>query len=195
MREIRLNIPDFIYHAGVWILLHYRRLRYGFPFRKIPLTQGKFAIVDAEDFETLNKYKWNAVRNGQNFYAQRYGGKCGQNQVKGGIKMHREIMKMPQSWVVDHINQNSLDNRKANLRLATREQNSWNIRKVRGKKSSQCKGVSYCKRDKRWAAYITYRKKHIFIGRFDDEQAAAKAYDEKAKELFGQYAYLNFPDS
>jgi len=111
------------------------------------------------------------------------------------MTMHRQIMNCPMDMVIDHINHNGLDNRRANLRLATRQQNSWNIKKRPGKKSSQFKGVSFCKRDKRWEAYIIYGKKHIFIGRYDDEETAARAYDTKAKELFGEFAYPNFANS
>ncbi len=191
MKEIRVKVPEIVYQFGLWILLFYRRIRYGFGFRKIGLTQGKFAIVDEEEYERLNQYKWCAVKYGDNFYANRNGGKRGKQSRTFIVKMHREVLGDPPGMIVDHINHNGLDNRKANLRIVTREQNLYNSRK-NNSGTSKYKGVTFFKRDKRWRAYITHKKKHIFIGSFPDEQAAAKAYDEKAKQLFGEYAFLNF---
>ena len=160
--------------------------------KEIPLTQGKIALVDDEDYERVNQYKWCAVRYGDNFYANRNGGKAGKLNRTFIVKMHREVLGDPADMIVDHINHNGLDNRKANLRIVTKEQNLWNSRKNISYGTSIYKGVTFFKRDNRWRAYITYKKKHIFIGSFPDEQAAAKAYDEKAKQLFGEFAYLNF---
>ena len=195
MREVRVRIPDFVYWTGVQILLLCRRIRYGYSFRKIPLSQGKFAIVDAEDYDRLNQFKWCAVKYGENYYANRNGGKLGKFRRTFIVKMHREVLNDPPGMIVDHINHNGLDNRKTNLRIVTREQNLWNSRKNISCRTSKYKGVTFFKRDNRWRAYITYKKKHIFIGSFLEEAAAARAYDEKAKELFGQYAFLNFPPS
>ena len=104
-------------------MLLYRRVRYGYAFRKIPLTKGKFAIVDPEDYERLSKYKWRVNINRHTYYAQRA------IKVKGkwtSVMMHRDIIKVESGMVVDHINHNGADNRKANLRAATIEQNTWN---------------------------------------------------------------------
>jgi hypothetical protein len=186
--QIRLFVPDFMYRLGVRIVLMDRRIRYGFPFRKIPLTQGKYAIVDVEDFESLNSVKWHAVEDYNTWYAFRSERINGRNS---SIQMHRKVINPPDDKCVDHINHNGLDNRKANLRLVSREQNVWNTRKHRGKLSSKYKGVS--KRYGKWRAYIGHKGKMQHIGYFDDELAAARAYDGKAKELFGEYACLNFP--
>jgi hypothetical protein len=83
----------------------------------IPLTQGKFAIVDAEDYERLSKYKWHVDKGDSTYYAAR--GIVGKN-----FRMHREILNAPEGLVVDHRNHNGLDNRKKNLRLCTRSQNN-----------------------------------------------------------------------
>ncbi len=190
--QIRIYLPELVYQFGLWILLFYRRIRYGYGFRKIGLTQGKFAIVDEEDYDRLNQYKWCAVKGGDNFYANRNGGNRGKLSRTFIVKMHREVLNDPPGMIVDHINHNGLDNRKANLRIVTKEQNLWNSRKNISSRASRYKGVSFCKRDKRWRAHITYKKKRTFIGSFLDEQAAAKAYDEKAKQLFGEFAFLNF---
>ncbi len=95
----------------------------GEDFRLIPLTQDQFAIVDAEDYGWLSRYKWFAVKNRETFYAQRFG----DGTIVG---MHREIMRTPKGMVCDHKNHNGLDNRKSNLRLCTSAQNRYNTRAV-----------------------------------------------------------------
>jgi hypothetical protein len=106
--------------------------------------------------------------------------------------MHRQILDAAEGKFVDHINHNGLDNRRANLRIVTKEQNNWNKRKYFGNYSSRYKGVSRPKNCGKWRAKIFYKGKGIFMGYFDDEESAAKAYDAKARELFGEYAALNF---
>ncbi|MHC4722148.1 MAG: HNH endonuclease [Planctomycetota bacterium] len=154
--------------------------------RLIPLTRGKFAIVDAEDFEWLNRYKWNTLKGGRTYYARSWeNGKT--------IRMHRLITNAPKGLVVDHINHNGMDNRKQNLRLCTRLQNARNRRSCRGS-SSKYKGVSKEKKENVFIACIRCKGKLYYLGRFKSEIAAAKTYDKKAKELFGEFAFLNFPD-
>jgi hypothetical protein len=152
--------------------------------RFIPLTKGKVAIVDAEDYKWLSKYKWHAVDTGGKFYAYR----C---RNKRSISMHRMIMGEPKGMVVDHRDGNSLNNRRSNLRTCTAAQNGRNRRRTC--RASRYKGVYFIKRLNKWKAVITYNSKTIHIGCFSDEISAGKAYDKKAKELFGEYAYLNFP--
>jgi len=153
--------------------------------RYIALTKGKFAIVAASDYEKLNQYKWTAMKAGTSWYARRHSkGKC--------FLMHREIMQPPEGMVVDHIDGNGLNNHPRNLRVCTPAENQRNRRPVGG--SSQYKGVSYDKEHGKWEAGIHINGKRIHIGLFDSEIEAARAYDRKAQELFGQYAYLNFPD-
>ena len=183
---ISLLLPEVIFWLRLKLTLFYRKLRYGCTFRKIELTQGQFAIVDAEDYEKLNKYKWFAKRCERRFYAER-------SYKNKNLKMHHEIMGTVEGKYIDHINHNGLDNRKVNLRFVTPEQNSWNKRKQSGSYSSKYKGVHWVKSEKTWRARITCKKKVIYLGRFSDEIEAAKAYDRKAKELFGEYTCLNFP--
>jgi hypothetical protein len=155
------------------------------------LTRGKYAIVEPEDFEHLSKYKWFAQQGQRTFYAVRR-----IQQERGGkqkaILMHREIMKAGNEEFCDHINHNGLDNRKANLRLATRSQNAWNRRKSKVKSRSKYKGVSWYNKDERWSVRIQVNRKQKFLGIFADEVEAAKAYDRAAQKYFGEFAELNF---
>ncbi len=153
--------------------------------RRIPLSRGRFAIVDAVDYEWLSQYKW-TCRGGANPYAARSeGGKI--------IWMHREIMHTPPGKVCDHIDAVSLNNRRGNLRNCTRGQNAANVPK-RAHASSCYKGVSWDTRSGKWRAKIKCHGKAYELGLFTSEIAAARAYDHKARELFGPYARLNFPD-
>ena len=115
-------------------------------------------------------------------------------RVTGGkyIFMHRLIMNAPPGKVVDHFNANRQDNRRANLRLCSQAQNIRGRRKFRG--TSQFKGVSWNKRIRKWVASIFCDGKYIWLGHFGDEVEAARAYDKAARELFGEYARLNFPN-
>ena len=155
--------------------------------RYIALTKGKFAIVDAADFEWLNRHKWYyCVTPGGGAYAAR--------RSKGtNLLMHRVIMQTPKGMVVDHINHNGVDNRRANLRNCTTMQNTWNSKPEKGA-TSPYKGVSWCKAMRQWEVAITVKGQRTQIGFFDDEIEAAKAYDRVARQHFGQYAYLNFPE-
>jgi HNH endonuclease len=153
--------------------------------RYIPLTRGKYAIVDAEDFEELSKHKWTLIRRGNSDYA-------GRREKGKHISMHREIMNTPDDMVVDHINGNGLNNRKANMRNCTKAQNSYNSR-PRGGHSGYV-GVTYRKSKGKYEAVIGFRGEKIYVGEFDDEIEAAKARDRKARQLQGEFAYLNFPE-
>lgn len=153
--------------------------------RYIPLTRGKYSIVDAEDFEKLSKYKWTLIKRGKGEYACR--------REKGRhISMHRVIMNAPDDVVVDHIDGNGLNNRRSNLRLCTKAQNSYNSRPRGG--SSGYVGVTYRKRDGKYYAVIGFQGEKVHVGEFDDEIEAARARDFKALELQGEFAYLNFPE-
>ncbi len=181
----------------------------GSSVRLIPLTQGKVAIVDAEDYDWLIQYKWHTNKKTSGFYAATH---------KGAklIYMHRLIMqncprpnrsshsatknstlrtqhypcRIGKGIVVDHIDGNSLNNTKANLRICTNAQNHYNQRPRGG--SSKYKGVSWYKTTKKWSAAIEKNNKQFHLGCFNNEKDAAMAYDAKAKELFGDFAYLNF---
>ena len=155
----------------------------------IHLTQNKYAIVDDKDYEWLMQWKWYAHKSHNTkdtFYAQRA------KRTKEGriVVMHREILglKFGDGNRIDHCNGNGLDNQRCNLRLCTTSQNQMN-RKISGG-SSRFKGVRV-KRDGIYA-YIGINNKKKYLGSFKTEIDAAKAYDDKARELFGEYANCNF---
>ena len=152
--------------------------------RLIPLGHGVFAIVDAADYEWLSQYKWSLYGPG---YAARH--------AHGTtIYMHREIMQAPPGMDVDHINGSRSDNRRSNLRVCTRPQNLRNAGKRPGC-LSQYKGVAVDRRyNNRCFARIWFEGRTIALGYFNDEVEAALAYDRAALKLFGEYAWLNFPE-
>jgi hypothetical protein len=148
--------------------------------RKIQLTQGKMAMVDDEDFKYLNQWKWHLHGDG---YACR---------TMKKIKMHRVLIDCPINLEVDHIDGNKLNNQKSNLRICTHQQNMANQKKYKTNTTGY-KGVTIWKQYIR--AQIQINKKRIYLGFFPDLISAAKAYDKKAKELWGSFARLNFPEN
>lgn len=158
--------------------------------KEIPLTQGKFAIVDDEDYERLSQHKWFAMKDTNTFYVARY-----DTEFKM-IQMHRELLglKKYEKRIVDHINRNGLDNRKNNLRIVNISLNSYNKRML-SNNSSGYRGVSWSKPHQQWVSRIGYKGKSIFCGRFNDIKKAAMAYDNKAKEIWGNNAMLNFTET
>lgn len=152
--------------------------------RKIPLTRSKFALVDDEDFDYLNQWKWHANPTRSGLYARR----TGPRPAKRQIYMHREIMKCPDEMCVDHIDGNTLNNQKHNLRICTTNENIYNA-KPKLCTSSKYKGVYFHQQAGKWATEI----QHNYLGLFENEVDAAVAYDREAKRLFGNFAKLNFP--
>lgn len=154
--------------------------------RLIRLTQGKFAIVDEEDFERVNQYRWCTHNHGNTSYAIR--GYKNDNK-SCGVKMHRFVLNFPDTSI-DHINGNGLDNRKCNLRVCTHSMNMGN-RSSNKDSCSKYKGVYYHKVNRKFVSELNYGGNRIYLGSFTDETEAAKAYDIKAKELYGEFAKLN----
>ena len=154
----------------------------------IRLTRGLEAIVDDEDFEWLSEFKWYAIKPGKCVYAVR---DVKLDGVRHCIYLHRLVMGLHKGdkTIVDHINMNSLDNRKENLRLATSQQNAGNMRKWRGK--YKYKGVRYCNKANRWLASIVVNRKQIHLGTWMTEEQAARAYNEAAIDYRGEFANLN----
>lgn len=149
---------------------------------------GKSAIVDSEDYEELSKYNWWCNSDG---YAIRIEYKSGEYYRQ--IFMHKEIHKVPEGFQVDHINRNVLDNRKSNLRTATPSQNQAN-REVQKSNTSGYKGVSYDKKAGKWRSSITKDGKQYHLGFYEKKRDAAKAFNVKAIELYGEFSVLNEVD-
>lgn len=160
--------------------------------KTIPLSKGKVAIVDDQDFEELSCHKWH-------FEAGRHRGYAGRWEpfIREGrrsprrIYMHRVILNPPDGMVCDHINGNKLDNRRANLRVCTHAENMRN-RSPYG--VSQFLGVHWNKACNRWVASITShgKRKHLCVSQIEEE--AARMYDRAAIEMHGSFARLNFPN-
>jgi len=160
--------------------------------KEIQLSQGWFcknkgkyvALVDDEDFDNLNQWKWCVHKDINNFYAVRTVRADGKRTT---TQMQWEIMNRKS---IDHIDHDGLNNQKSNLRFCTNSENMMNRRKQKNTLSIY-KGVTFHKRNNKWMAQIRINGKIIHLGYFDVETEAAKAYNAKAIELFLEFANLN----
>lgn len=153
--------------------------------KKIKLTQNKHALVDDEDYEYLNQWKWQVVNMKDTFYAHRKIWLKREKRYKT-ICMHRIIMNAPNGRVVDHINHNSLDNQRENLRICTQSQNLGNSR-LRSDNKSGIKGVYWSKNRNKWVAQIRINSKSKYLGIFTDINVAKNVYEKEAKQHFGEF--------
>jgi len=187
MTYISLNIPvpDMLVFIHICLVLRYKEIYHGCKLRAIKLTLGKYAIVSSEDYERLNRHKWRALRSPKCFYAVR-------SEKGKTIYMHNEVLSRQPDKVADHIDHNGLNNSRPNLQLATRSQNACNRRKRDSKCTSKYKGVWFNKREGKWMSAIKVDGKRIYLGYFDNQLAAAKAYDIAARLYHGNFAVLNF---
>jgi hypothetical protein len=152
--------------------------------RTVPLTRGYKAVVDNEDYDVVSPYRWYPVLddNGRVYAVTR---------VNGTVTlMHRLILNAPKGTDVDHVDRDGLNNRRYNIRLATKEQNAHNTAPRLGG-SSPFKGVSLSANGNRWRACIWLNGRQTHLGYFDSEEKAAEAYNVAAKENFGEFARLN----
>lgn len=156
--------------------------------RYIVLTNGGYTYVDDEDYEYLSQWNWQANRNDAVNRCDKYG---------NAIYMHRVIAERMgleiNNLLIDHKDQNPFNNRRNNLRIATKSQNQVNGRKHKDNASGY-KGVSLGKRTGKWHAATMKDGIKYYLGSFYLKENAARAYDKKAIELFGEFACLNFPE-
>ncbi len=154
----------------------------------IPLTQGKIAEVDDEDYKYIKGHKWCAHKNHGNWYA------VTNVKVSEGkwvyMSMHKLLMNIQLGQQIDHIDQNGLNNNRSNLRIVSSQQNSFNRRSHRNS-SSKYKGVSWHKSRNKWQAYVCFNGRLKYLGIFNDEKRAAEAYNIAASHQFGSYSCLN----
>jgi hypothetical protein len=188
--KIAFEIPYRIERLLFWPLELFHSIRLGQPVRIIPLTRGKYTIVDPDDYDWLNQFKWCASKFENTYYAIRTF-RIGRGRTSS-LFMHRAIMNPPARLLVDHHNLDGLDNRKSNLRIATHSENMFNRRKTSAKTHSRYIGVSYIKNTRKWRASICTHGKTINLGRFNDELSAARAYDAAAIKYHKEFARLNF---
>jgi len=188
--NVTFRIPIWLDKIFAWPLMLYRKHKFGRPFRRIHLGDDVWTIVEPPDYYLLRNCNWYLGGNGKEFYALR-NIKIGPGKIRM-VGMHREIMNAPPHLLVDHKNNNTLDNRSGNLRLATQSQNGQNKAKKKGA-SSRYFGVCFDKERGKWLARIKGDGKYLNLGRFDDEIDAAKAHDEAARKYHGEFAKLNFP--
>ena len=146
----------------------------------IRLTQGRHTIIDAEDYEVIVKREWRFNNNGYAITARTATPKA----------MHHFLVTAPVGKTIDHRNRDRLDNRRANLRVCSEEENARNRRKRAGS-ASPYKGVSINNRDRVWQAKIWIDGKNVHLGNFKDDVAAAAAYNSAAMIHFGEFAVLN----
>lgn len=159
--------------------------------RRILLTQGKYAIVDAIDYEWLMQWRWYAERSKRKrcedqWYART---KVTTNGNTIAFRMHQEIAKrsnLPKSQTYDHRDHNGLNNQRENIRPATKSQNAANGRKIKGT-TSRFKGVCWFKPTKMWSATIHLNGHKISLGYFHSEHDAGMAYIKSAKKMFGEF--------
>ncbi len=155
--------------------------------KEIPLSKGLTAIVDEDDFERLNQFKWHIYKqNRNNLYAKTIVYK---NKKRIAIVMHRLLVQC-EGKIIDHISGDGLDNRRSNIRCCTRNQNAIN-RRININNLSGFKGVSWYKAAKKWRAQIQFKNIVYHLGCFEKRIDAARAYNEAAIKFHGEFANLN----
>jgi hypothetical protein len=161
--------------------------------KELPLTKGYVALVDDEDFERVNAFRWSAMIVGHHadgspkVYAHR-------KEARKTSYLHRFILDALKGVYVDHKNGDGLDNRRANLRICTQSQNIGNSR-MSSANTTGYKGVYLVKASGRYSAKIGHRNRSCYLGIYSDPAFAAHVYDAAARHFFGQFALTNFQES
>jgi len=150
--------------------------------KKVPLGGDQFAIVDDEDFELVSRHRWHVMASRDRTYVY----------AASKLRMHRLIIDAPPGVFVDHINGDTLDNRRCNLRLCTNAQNQQNTGSRGG--SSRHKGVSFNKKSGKWLGAFLFEGRRYYCGLWDNEDDAARAVDKKRGEVCGTFASKNLYD-
>lgn len=153
--------------------------------QEIQLTNWGTALVDDAEYEAISRFSW---YNEQGYAARMSSRTAGKRVV---LRMHWQVIPLPPGFVIDHINGNRLDNRRCNLRIVSRADNNKNRLANKAGTSSQFKGVTWREHAHAWKAYIKINRKQIHLGYFKSEIEAAKAYNEAAQRLFGEFARPN----
>jgi hypothetical protein len=157
---------------------HHRNRKYKYPLM--------WALVDDSDYEWLNQWRWSANRDNLTgmFYAVRHSPLVDGKRTL--IQMHGLILDTPKGMHTDHIDHDTLNNQRSNLRVATNSQNQGN-QKLRADNKSGYKGVSWNKKEKKWAAKMIHQGKQIFVGYFVDPKEASVAHSKASKQYFGEF--------
>jgi hypothetical protein len=157
--------------------------------KRIPLTKGQFAIVDDADYEWLRQWSWCVHTRRGEYYAKRR-----RSNAEGGghIFMHRQIAMTPPGMDTDHINHDILDNRRSNLRWASRIQNQVNCRGLPSHNKSGLLGVSRAR--KKWQARLSLQNRKRSLGTYESADEAALVRDMAVYCLYGDRATLNNPE-
>ena len=163
---------------------------------QIELTRGLVAVIDDEDAELVlaNPRSWAAVAGRRKHVPEVFYAIRSRDKAYKHLLMHRLILDAPDHLEVDHIDGDGLNNRRSNLRLATKSQNASNRRVIKPGKSSQYRGVCWNKKAGLWQASAHANRKGVYLGVFEREEDAAVAYDQFAADTFGEFAVLNFPE-
>jgi hypothetical protein len=152
----------------------------------IKLTRGKSAVIDDRDFRRVSQFKWNAHFDGKHFYALTGRGCTARSMSRFILGLEKGDKRQ-----ADHINGNTLDNRRCNLRACTHLQNRYN----RGPQKNSTTGFKGVSKQNAWGSYVAqiYKNgKRQYLGSFRDKVNAAKAYDTQARRVFGEFAKTNF---